>query len=880
MSRFGRTEDGGYPPTYRGLAFIIGNPANIGAEIVNDNQSAYRGRVTVVFKGGRYGAMNPYPKAASFKAQRLRKGWDDDVCWYPETVEIGAYTIPMTAVWRYQEAAPGSTADYSAADYDDAAWPEGPGGFGNGHRPDVPGVGTVMFGGVVPIPKGSAVWIRKNLGPIREEHLPLTVEIWHDDGPFLWVNGVPITLTPAGDVAPEVFHSYASISGDILHTGEDNIIAVKVIDSSRYGVPFGNPTYVSVAVWIHSTASMNPAHVLVDSITSKDMMSEPIGMIDDASFRAAADTLFAERFGICTKYNPDEESIEDFQARLCNLIGAVMSRDRKTGLWNLDLIRGGGEAANLPILTDDDILDWVMEPAVLDDAANQVIVEWFNPDEKETRSTAPVQALGLIQSFGGVVSETSSYPEIPYEELALRVAARDLRNKATPVTRFELKTNRVPYAWRVGTYFRLQSPRHGIEEMICMVSELDIGTLERGAISLTAVQDIFSMPETTYVVSPGQPPTDVVAPEAPAYQRLIEAPYAELVRRLTAAELDYLADDAGYILAAAALGTGLDFVLATAGVGQDFTRHAVGNFSIALTVSAATGPTETGIVCSGNAPEMPSLPAKALWDDEIVLVRAIDPETGATTIGRGCLDTVPVAHAANSILCLYRAATDGREYTDGETVRARILTRGNGAALGLDDAPTISTVMARRKERPYPPGDFRINGLAYPDMIGAVHLTISWRHRDRLLQADLMVDTAEGDIGPEPGTTYHLMFYGETGEMVHEQTGLVGTSIRGRRKPSSAATSRCCTSTGRTAQQNFRTRQATSGRPRAARRSRRRRPSSAGRPCCSMARAISPRRPRPTSISGCSTSPSRRSSAARAMRFAIRPSSAACFQHG
>ncbi len=58
---------------------------------------AWRGIATVVWKGGKYGAMNPYPRPASYKISQNPKGWDHDACWYPEKAAIG---MQMPPAWR------------------------------------------------------------------------------------------------------------------------------------------------------------------------------------------------------------------------------------------------------------------------------------------------------------------------------------------------------------------------------------------------------------------------------------------------------------------------------------------------------------------------------------------------------------------------------------------------------------------------------------------------------------------------------------------------------------------------------------------------------------------------------------------------------------
>src|SRR5690242_3040117 len=68
-------------------------------------QPAWRGLMTVVFKGGRYGAMNPYPQKISYKWRKITKGWDGDpgdgsACWYAAKAAVavtGSSLLPADA---------------------------------------------------------------------------------------------------------------------------------------------------------------------------------------------------------------------------------------------------------------------------------------------------------------------------------------------------------------------------------------------------------------------------------------------------------------------------------------------------------------------------------------------------------------------------------------------------------------------------------------------------------------------------------------------------------------------------------------------------------------------------------------------------------------
>ncbi|MDR1936841.1 MAG: putative Ig domain-containing protein [Candidatus Accumulibacter sp.] len=739
-----------------------------------EDQGTYRGRVCVAFKGGHYGAMNPYPKPASFKVRRVKNGWRDGVCWYPEKAEIflGSRISAADRDWRWLAVANSDTTDRSSPSFDDSAWAIGRPPFAD--KPwNYPGEFGFATTPATVVPHARKVWMRTTI-PFAEVPKSMRFQAFVDNDCRLYVNG-RFVIEVGGQYGA---YYDQEIPTDAFVVGE-NSIAVEGWDRhSGTGNWFWFDWRFNIT--LTDLAGMNPAHILYDSLTSPDMMGEPVAWVDDASFRAAADVLYAEGFGLCTQFDGTTESVEDFQTRICNVIGGAVSRDRCTGLWCLDLFREVSDLDALPILTDDDILDWSEEPGVLDDAVNQVIVEWFDPLLKEERSTAPVQALGMIQSFGGVISDSVSYPEIPTESLTLRVAARDLRNKATPLSRFELKTNRVPWAWRAGISFRLQCPRRGIADLVCRVGEIDVGTLRQGAISLTAVQDVFSLPAAVYVEPPAAPDISPDTPGVSPHQRLIEAPYIAIASTLSAAELDYLATGSGFVLAMGSQPeSGLNYVLATAAAGEEFARHDTGDWTPHCVVAHAAAELDTtiGYVAQHGLTDV-ALPVAALWDDEIIRIDTVSP--GALSVGRGCADTTPRPHAAGSVILALgaEAATDGREYTEGDLVSARLLTVTSGDQLPLDDAPTQSCAIAGRWFRPYPPGALTLNGEAYPAQISG-NLLIGFAHRHRTQQGDLLVDTTEDSIGPEPGTTYALAFYDDdTDALRHSASGIAGTKLK------------------------------------------------------------------------------------------------------
>jgi hypothetical protein len=739
--------------------------------------SGLRGKFTFLFKGGRFGTA-PYPKSVAFKVERIKAGWDNDEPWYPEKAAIpygvGAIAsinqILRDTPWRYLYTESNHVAGASAEDFDDSGWAVGVGPFGNTYYPDV---NTALPGGV----SGSQVWTRKTISQIPPG-AAVTVTVDSDDGAYVWWNGQQLLNATVGHAVHVVAPEYVA---------DVNQLAVQVKNAAPVGD--GANIYSGVDISWEGGAfvgyGMNPAHILYESLTSQHMLNEPVENIDEASFIAAADRFYAEGFALCTTYDHSRESIEQFQERIQTVVGATLSQSRIDGRYRLDVIRGDYDPETLPILSDADILEFTREPTSPFDSVNEVVVEWYDPTAKEKRTTTPLQSLGAIMASGAVMSETAKYYELPSEELALRVAARDLKNKSSPNNRFQMTTTRrKTSSWRAGTFFRLQAPRRGIADMICMVAEISAGTLRSGAMTMTAIQDVAHLPDATYVVpQPGVDPNPNAPPEPVVDQLAIEAPYMEIAGTVPSAQLALIAPEAGYLLALAAPpGAGMNFRLFTKAGAEAYVDQGEADWTpTALVVEGAEAlPTETAFTLSdGSNLSRITIGTAALWGSEIVRVDAWNAGTGAITLARGVGDTVPQLHEPGERIWFYDlwAATDQREYLVGEEAFAKAATRTSSAELHVNFAPAMSVEMDQRAARPYPPANVKVAGSYAPTASVGTTVEITLAHRDRILQADQRVAWGEASVGPEPGTEYQARYYDATDDtLLHTAPAFSGAA--------------------------------------------------------------------------------------------------------
>lgn len=787
------------------------------------NQSAFRGLFCATWKGGRWG-NSVYPKPAAFLTTRILTGWDNEAPWYPEKAEIPLYTATetrpttmyitldrsgsmsgaritvlkeaMQLVINALESWKASTAqsldvmlvgfsststfiekrEVDGSDWDDLrAFVAGLTASGGTDAVVAYGRATSYFS---PHPPRNNVIVAVSDGAMTsvDNALLLVGDMLNTNGsPYSYGDQNAVSMYGVGITTAGSLASFSNQGPPPIINGDNpEELAELVIN----------------ALLNKSTLSgINPAHVLYDSLTAVTMDGEPVATVNDASLRAAADKLHAEGFGIGTAYDAAQETTDQFQQRICSLIGGRLSRDPVSGEWHLDLLRDDYVLADLPILTDDDILEFAEQPSVMDEAVNQVVWEWHDVMKKEDRSTRPVQALGSIQAFGTINTQTITGREVITETLALRCAARELTARSTPLARHEMKVTRVAYGWRTGQYFRLQAPRHGIEEMVCVLGNINRGTLRSGAISLTSIQHVASMPTTVYAGEESGGSTDPVTTPVPSPAiEAIELPYVVL-RASEGAAADSMPAGVGYLGTVAArpadtMTLGYRQFAAADGAAMEETGDGVQEWADHGTLLLDAGHADvlvyvhevTGFVGFSDGTVLGQLGSGA--DAELVVI--VNLSENSASLKRGVADTVPKAWPAGTRLWVMANLAEGQdEYPAGAVVEARAVTVSSTGEADLASAPTATATIDSRVVRPYPPAALRIAGEVAPAAVTGQFI-VAYTQRDRLAQADQLLGQGDPGTGTtEPNYRYAMRVMDADGATLVEKLdiGLVGTPV-------------------------------------------------------------------------------------------------------
>jgi hypothetical protein len=529
---------------------------------------------------------------------------------------------------------------------------------------------------------------------------------------------------------------------------------------------------------------MNAAHFIYRAITdpTTGLGRDPNTALDLVRMKAAAQTLHDEGLGLCLKWSRSDV-VGNFIRTVCDHAGGDFVDDPTTGKQYLKLFRGDYDIATVPLVDESNIVELVSyEQSGLAGSVNQIVVTYHDSETNKDAATPAINNLANIQAQGRVISQAVRYDGIWNADLALRLGMRDLHASSSLPARMKLKVFS-SLDVRKGDVLAFSWARLNLSRMAIRVLDIDRGTPTANSITLTCAQDVYSLPTTTYLVSQptlSTPPN--LDPQPTVAQRLVESSYRDLSAVMRPADLAQVAALAGYVgaLAKRPAGVPINYALTTRiGTTGAFVEVATGDFTpsglLAEAMPAGSAPAAITLTSASDL-DLVAVGSEALIDDEVFRVDAVDAAAGTATLARGCVDTVPAQHALGARVWFtdFFTTADKTEYTTGETIQAKLLTHAGNGALDPALATTASILLNKRQIRPYPPGNLKINGVAYPATVTS-GLVLTWSHRDRGLQADQLLDTIAANVGPEVGVTYTVRTY-LNGVLKSTTTGITGTT--------------------------------------------------------------------------------------------------------
>lgn len=532
-----------------------------------------------------------------------------------------------------------------------------------------------------------------------------------------------------------------------------------------------------------ANGSANAAHIIREVLLDSQYgLGLPETIIDDESFRAAADVLHGERFGLSLLFN-SQSPVYDFIQQILTHVNGALYQDFQTGKFTLVMIRESTQEQidAAPTFDEDNILDLEsFERPSFGDLVNEVIIQYRRQGElRDTSVTA--QDLASVSIQEAVISQTLQFPGIDSDEIAGRVAERELNNLTTPLAQCRFVANRDAWNLRPGQIIKLRWLDLGINQIVMRVTSVNYGSLDNGQIRVDCIEDIFSLPNASYIVDQPTEWTDPVdSPQPVPFQQVYTLPYWEYANNFSPGDIESFGQSTAFAQVVAAfppvfstnyhlvsrLSNFADFEFDVDGL---YTPTAVTSTTINQADGAVDGTiTITYSLFNGNFRRI-SQGNYIYIGDEVFVIAAPVVDDGTLVLNRGAFDTLPKDHPQGTRIW-FAESNDTQstvEAFQGQTFSAKVLVQTSLGILSEGSTATVSAVLNDRFDNEYPPKFVRFNNELFPPSVsGSVtNLSATWRSQDKTMQVVKPIEhwfSNTGTILPT-GLNFRVTIVGEDG---------------------------------------------------------------------------------------------------------------------
>lgn len=542
----------------------------------------------------------------------------------------------------------------------------------------------------------------------------------------------------------------------------------------------------------------NPAHMIYECMTNVDWgKGEDPSLINTASFEAAAETLFNERFGLSMGWFRQSD-LESFIQEILDHIKAFLYQDPSTGLWELKLLRGDYNANTLDWLTPDNCRVLNPKRRAWGETVNEIVVTYTDPNTEEEASVTS-HNLANIAVQGGISSDPRNYYGVRNPRLAKVLADRDVLEAGTPLWSAQIEVSRTLWQVKPGAVYRLNWPEENIASMVVRVMAVDYGKPTARTIKLEVTEDIFGIDTLAFTESQGSLWSDPAPRPRPLpYRAFISAALPDLLS--TGQSLEEI--DAREPATNVAI------------LGNDHERRVV-DINVMAPVSQPNGTVQAGTVVTVSPANLYVL--ETAWlaqpysfvprvvidrvgrgylapgsrlvlgtndhDCEVVMLVQFEMLGQFWLVQRGLYDTTPKDWPAGTPLWEYPEIGSFYDPTDrvgGAQTRYWLLPRTQRGRLTLGMADPEDITPAPRPYLPFRPADCQLDGMGFAPLRYTVEplpatVRASWVWRNRTLEDANAPDWLATGVTPEDGTSVTLRVVAPDGTVLGEYTGITDT---------------------------------------------------------------------------------------------------------
>lgn len=529
------------------------------------------------------------------------------------------------------------------------------------------------------------------------------------------------------------------------------------------------------------TGDMNPIHKIREIITDHTAMNKPESMINEDSFKKAANRIWDEELGVSGAFT--EKSCKEAIDELLYHIEAGARLNRQTGQYEIVLFRDDLlDLDNAQSFDKSNIKSFNLDVANIDDVINSVNVNFYDR-ENITDSSFSLDEIGSIMS-SELDATTLDFPYFMRRKNAELVGNWKLKQLSTPTRKGTFTTGKYE-ARKINKYdvVKLTWANQNMNELPVRIMKIGLGDGRDNTVTLDWVE-VIPYSSIAFPKINVDPPTSVVLPPQPNQSIVFEMPYFEAVQRFGQTQVDTeLANnpDLGYLVVATKKpqGNSINALLYTNN-GSGYQQTSIVDYCPVAILDQPVSYLSTSFAVKNVANiSQVEVGTLILCEEELMVYQGYDSETKVITVKRAALDTHPRPHSQDAVFYFYDAfnAFDSEQYVLGEMIQARVLTTTPSGIQDMADAPLLALEINARTIRPYPPANIKLNDAYFPQSIAVSNdVVVTWVDRNRIQQTGgSILGWTDGGVAKETGVTYSIELSSE-GVVLGSETGISGST--------------------------------------------------------------------------------------------------------
>lgn len=538
---------------------------------------------------------------------------------------------------------------------------------------------------------------------------------------------------------------------------------------------------------VGSNGAMNAVHIIREALTSKVWGLGISSSLIGATFETYAILAYNEGFGLACTLDRGSTQVNDFIMQVCDYLDGFVYQD-ENGYYQINLARDNYDLDGLTTYDEDEIVEISnFTRGTPYQMTNQVALT-YTDSSKWKKVTSYAHDLAGVLKQGAVISTAINREWIVDEDLAVKMANRELKVASSQLAKATVKANRYMSVLNPGDVFKLNWSDLGLVGIVFRVVGVDRGKYDDGTVELSIIEDVFSLGQGLYA-PPGS--TD--------YDSALNDPFQSA--NIFVDEMPYwIWQNESYVTPPPTSNYGLIMTMQSqpsaevlnyqqwVDVSGTYTRYEDANFAYYNSLLNELGYTqEDNIGLRANIDDDITVGATVYiivqdtdyGNYEIMQLVSVNQANKTMNVKRGCLDTVPQYHPSSSTVW-FASQIKGvvlTEFNFGDQ-DVKLLNQSALGSVLLADADENTKTLAKRYELPYRPKYLRIgkdstghapigtpteyntvNNYGIIEIDYDANTYITWKHADRT-DATTMYDAFDTTSEtPEANQEYTLVFY-------------------------------------------------------------------------------------------------------------------------